>query len=566
MSRMIKWLSLRNWKPEIRDERLEIRDQKSGGRTGILIMISGFCLLLSGFCFAPRLAAQSTITAASCNESDVAAAVSKATTDGDVVSIPAGTCAWSTDLVVTMTNSITIEGAGAENASGWYPSLTTTGSDQTIIEDADSSGNAIMQITTVSGKSFRLTGIAFHWDSSNSGTAYNGVVELYGTSQAVRIDHCHFLNLDIVDVMMSGWQYGVADHNVFETDISDTNGIRVLDDGWNGDTSPYGGNGSWADTSHWGSNEFFFMEDNVYTGTTGNSFSTVEDCGEGGRYVFRYNQVGLHWAMIDHGTNSQPYRGCRAEEVYMNTFVWNPNESGNSDSDSTLLNKESGTLLFWGNSVEGETSIINSNTIRTSNRTYSETAAPNGWGYCGTGQTGSDSPWDENTNSTGYACLDQVGRGKGDLLSGQAFPNDVNTATGTISWPNQARDPVYVWDTTYTANGWSGDTFWAGTDGVTQENRDYYLQLPNYNESATFNGTAGVGQGSAAPSGSCTAGPGGNTPGVGYWDTSNSTLYVCNPTNTWTAYYTPYTYPHPLDTSTTSSAPAAPTDLAASVN
>jgi hypothetical protein len=40
--------------------------------------------------------------------------------------------------------------------------------------------------------------------------------------------------------------------------------------------------------------------------------------------------------------------------------------------------------------------------------------------------------------------------------------------------------------------------------------------------------------------------PGGNTPGVGYWASDINTLYVCNPTNTWTVYYTPFTYPHPL--------------------
>jgi hypothetical protein len=54
------------------------------------------------------------------------------------------------------------------------------------------------------------------------------------------------------------------------------------------------------------------------------------------------------------------------------------------------------------------------------------------------------------------------------------------------------------------------------------------------------------------------------TIGVGYWATNQScsnltgmvgknpsspisgTLYKCTSTNTWTAYYTPYTYPHPL--------------------
>src|SRR5947208_1918072 len=37
-----------------------------------------------------------------------------------------------------------------------------------------------------------------------------------------------------------------------------------------------------------------------------------------------------------------------------------------------------------------------------------------------------------------------------------------------------------------------------------------------------------------------------NSPGVGYWATDTNTLYVCTAPNTWSAYYTPYVYPHPL--------------------
>lgn len=73
----------------------------------------------------------------------------------------------------------------------------------------------------------------------------------------------------------------------------------------------------------------------------------------------------------------------------------------------------------------------------------------------------------------------------------------------------------------------------------------------NYN--ASFNGTTGIGRGTAAPTGSCTT-------GVGYWQCSTATptadpnivqtgtLWKATATNTWTAYYTPYTYPHPLAT------------------
>jgi hypothetical protein len=69
------------------------------------------------------------------------------------------------------------------------------------------------------------------------------------------------------------------------------------------------------------------------------------------------------------------------------------------------------------------------------------------------------------------------------------------------------------------------------------------LMGPNktfWNETPTFDGTSGMGVGllSARPA-SCAK-------GVGYWAMDTNTLYRASATNIWTAYYTPYTYPHPL--------------------
>lgn len=75
---------------------------------------------------------------------------------------------------------------------------------------------------------------------------------------------------------------------------------------------------------------------------------------------------------------------------------------------------------------------------------------------------------------------------------------------------------------------------------------------------ASFNGTTGIGAGTLA------ARPSTCTTGVAYWATNQSvtslagmvgvnpstpisgTLYKCTSTNTWTSYYTPMAYPHPL--------------------
>ena len=117
------------------------------------------------------------------------------------------------------------------------------------------------------------------------------------------------------------------------------------------------------------------------------------------------------------------------------------------------------------------------------------------------------------------------------------------------------------------------------------ENRDYWQQGP------TFDGSATQGCGYPTHPSTCNTGvgcgtlanrPATCTTGVAYWATNQScsdmtgmvgadpstsisgTFYKCTGTNSWTAYYTPYTYPHPLrgeapDPDIT--APAVPTGL-----
>jgi len=535
--------------------------------TRVLELLS-LSFLLSAFC---GLGAQAqTINVASCSQSAVSAALNSITVDGTVVVVPAGTCAWTTGINYTQTHSFTLQGAGAIYGDGSGTNTNGIGTDSTIIQDSVS-GNPIMMFTLISGKSFRMTGIAF---SEVSGGVKNaGQIVLQGFSTAARIDHNHFNQLTGNQVIaIENCVYGVSDHNQIDATASGTAfSYRIHHGKCNGDPTD-DGDGAWADSSHWGSSSFFFIENNNFQMLPLNSGSHNFDfdCGRGGRFVFRYNYSGYHMETQTHAVsgstgsddNSRP---CRAHEQYNNIFAWSSNPS--SDYSGMLEDSESGSGLFFNNSTVGFARIQRVDVVRQNNATYPQTAPPNGWRYCGT--TLGPSAWDGNTDATGYPCLDQVGRGRGDLLTGP-FPNKIDSVTGKISWPNQAPDPWYMWNITYTAPPDSHDTWWDDFDtpAVTQENRDYYLQLPNYKESATFNGTAGIGVGTHAQRltfTTCKAGPGGNTPGVGFWETDTQTLYVCNPTNTWTTYYQPYTYPHPLTQSSSATQPAAPTGLTALV-
>jgi hypothetical protein len=513
-----------------------------------------------------RVASAQTVNAASCNASDVQAALNKVAADGTVVNIPAGTCTWTTAVTYNQVYSTIIQGQTTVtgNAVPGVPTGPYTVNDQTVITDDFAHGSATISITTATGKSFRMTGLTIV--SGTSAAAFNGIVAVYGTSQSVRIDHNHFNAPRDGDhvVQFNTWTYGVVDHNEFDNG-GNVFFLEFYSGGWYGLPDPNNyGQASWAVSENFGTNQFTYVENNYFAG------GFAQDCNYGGRYVLRYNLVGYGSKLEIHGpSGSFPFRGCRAYELYGNTFDYVASPTA-SNAFAFVVQMESGTGLWWRNSITGYYQFLHADVVRTNNSTYAEPATPSGWGYCSAtpvaGVLG-PSPWDGNLpGQNGRPCLDGVGRGKGDLLTGAAFPNIVDSVTSTITWPNQASVPLYAWMNVFNPVPDSSSQYFAA-DAVTVENSDYYLELPNYNENTSFNGTAGMGFGllSARPS-TC-------TPHVAWWETDNNQLDYCYAANTWStvtstpASYVPYTYPHPLVTgSQTSGAPSAPTNLGATVN
>jgi len=459
--------------------------------------------------------------------------------------------------------------------------------------------SGIIVATLKSTDSFRLTGFTFKYGSVTT-FADNGGVHLAGTCPSARIDHCHFDQLYASPfVMTRGQIYGVVDHCIFD-ERGRAQTFQVYHDGWGGHTH---GDGSWADDSYFGSEKFLFIEDNTFRNANGYKSNGIDAYG-GGRYVVRHNYL-VDTPIGGHGTEtSGRSRGVRAIEVYNNTCVWSLVEPRGQLRSGTMLQfnnewtgkedrldkstrltcyREFRPFPYWGGANGNNRLDLNdshglyaSGKHTGGNNSTTLVVAGAGWkvnqwvGYSVTNttqrsntRTGAvfhpSSCITANTSDTitfrgsdmgslmmfdtgdGYelykllAALDQPGRGKGGLLA-----DSDPAATG--SWPHQALEPVYAWGNTYNhllqldvASGYP----------TIRENHEFY------NQKTPFDGTAGVGVGKLADR------PKTCTPGVAYWATEqgewdsthegpDGQLYVCTAPNTWSFYYKPYTYPHPL--------------------
>jgi hypothetical protein len=529
------------------------------------------------------------INAASCSATDVQTAFSAVVAATTTVNIPAcaGGTAWTTGVTLTIpsgSTTLSVLGSG---------SLTTTGGgDQTVIVDNWASNTSLLIITdnASSTSKFRLAGITF--EGGTGSVKYNGFVQLSSNSANVRFDHSHYdpatynPGQPSAGTRWIGCTYGVYDHNIWDAPAgSVNNAVQAYNSGGCFGDSLGTGDQSWANATNLGSSSFLFLENNVFNSGAAN------DCTNGGRYVFRFNtfnSTGPAPSVQTHPTGGAGrIRGCRAWEVYQNQF---DAVAGHYVNAAVWIS--SGTGVVWGNTIPssatgggtGYHNFIELLAMRQDNSSYTQTATPNGWGYCGTAFNGTGSKWDQNSNtSTGYACLDQPGRGIGDLLTGgftadgSGSNNVTNNATGCVSsascgYPRQTLEPIYEWTDNYSLVPSNPSVFVSlqGTGAFTN-NTDYYAWCSASSQSGctSFTGATGVGSGVLAsrPS-TCTTGVAYWATDQGNWNNSGSggqgELFKCTATNTWTLSYTPYTYPHPL-TGGGATGPASPNSLQAVV-
>ena len=283
--------------------------------------------LMASVCLiAPARAEASVINARSVSLKDVTLAVASAA-DGDTVMIPAGIATWTGRL--TINKAITLQASGIGN---------------TIIRDAiQDSSLRLIHFTLVAGRASRLSGIEFQ--DGGMAIPSHGFLGVLGQNQlngqTMRIDHCKFNNLK--GNINFQTVIGVADNNIITT--SENGFFFFYNSYWNGATSIYGDESRHAPI-HFGSSEFFFIEDNQFTGMSAGGSNALTDGYAGSRFVVRYNNI-VDGIIAEHGTDSTGrVRSSTAHEVYNNRFT------------QTTLSKG----ISWGH-VRGGVTLLHDNTL-----------------------------------------------------------------------------------------------------------------------------------------------------------------------------------------------------------
>lgn len=467
---------------------------------------------------------------------DVQTALNSAA-DGAVITFAAGSYNWSgTWVQFSMT-----KGATLICASVGACSVTESG---TIL--------GMNGPTGTSNKFYRISGFSF--STSNTGQAIVWFDACNPSCQPLyltqfRMDHNTFSITGAGTVLFIGdnysntFMYGVVDHNT----LNSSNASALVF--WIGqksvDPDP--------PTVYEGTSKNLFVEDNTVTITTNTDASVpcFSDAWGNATYVFRHNTITncstpVHG--IDHG-------GPMNMENYNNRYILNSGAStiGISDGYHMWHHQGSGEELYFNNTFTTLTTPANSATMSAAVESYMD-------GVC-----------------SGYPCL---------------------YATNRAPQPGRALDgslrPIYAWNNVITNDGSEAAASIDGNSDVyLAPNRDLFNAVSaseQTSQTSPFNGTVGMGYGTLAnmPT-TCThsnathptLSADGTLGGVGYAvHTTNGTigaagdglgvasddvLYHCGTTNTWTVYYTPYTYPHPLTTGG-AGAPAPPQGLQANVN
>ncbi len=416
-------------------------------------------------------------------------------TGADAATISAASCALS---AVSSAISSASMGDTVQVPSGsctWTSGLTITknisligaGIGNTVITSAYS-GKLIVYSPSNNANLFRLSGFTFnlngnHWLELNNNHLYPPINQL-------RIDHNRVYGSLATRAIIQAYSVrGVIDNNLFES--VGQSGIGIWGD-YTGGTQGLWDWQHFPDLACGAAADNLYVEDNVITVNDAVGDQPF-DTERGGRYVFRYNTInvvaGQVWPMWDVHNGSQGGGGLYANfgsEIYGNYI--------------TAVNSIQVAQFRSGRNIATHNLV---NNVGAGFAMQNVTGCPPTGPYYSQQMLNSTYVWLNRTSSTGS------------LISAYTGPSDC-------------------------------------ADNRLRENYEWWQ------DRSPFAGATGIGYGPLASR------PATCTTGVAYWATTQSvsnlsgmvgvnpptpisgTLYVCTSTNTWTSYYTPWTYPHPL--------------------
>lgn len=436
------------------------------------------------------------------DESSVQSCVTGASV-GDTIYLAAGSATWTTGVTVAANKALTIVGAGIDSTN-----ITNSSTSAFNIGAGNTRITGITFVTTAGLNSIIIDGEGWRVDHIKASSATSGLIN---------------------GVQAKGFRSGVSYGPTGLVDHVQFTNARVLVIGF--PDLPANSGSLSSSAFGLGDGNAVYIEDSTFTMTTG--IPNLHDCDYSGRYVFRFNTV--VGSSVDNHSDQNGYRGCRRWEVYNTTITKDA-----AYFVPIYIRGGSGVIFnVTMSSGWGEPYISFDNV-----RTFTSGGA---MAYCDGTSAADGNLHVAPASDAGWPCRDQIG-----------WAQDSSTWTSGNPNPSQTPTPAYLWSNTIggvaaTVNIRNSSTAWI------QPDRDYYLHTGGVQSSPTspFDGTTGMGVGllSNRPT-TCTVNAETGL-GVGYWATDQGSwnkissgeqgvLYRCSATNTWTLYYTPYEYPHPL--------------------